>query len=235
MNPMSDSLPSSGSSVLQRQETLARIATCREKLEIPIRDEAGAEIGRLCPVTTAHLQAGDILESMSRWRNQYRAFFLTQFPATAERTQRWLERVVLPNPAQLLFLIYSGGQLIGQYGFKEFNGSSAFVDNLLRGERGGHPLVMRCAVVSLVNWLFDVLRVEQAYGYVFADNAMSLKLHRDVGFAFAEKLPLRKQADGEEIRWVVGQAGETSPDNRYYQKVVAIHRLAGGRPMDPGR
>lgn len=231
---MNDSLPSAGTRLSQHQEYIARIVAGREKLEIPIRDETGAEIGAMRPVTTAHLQSDEILESMTRWRIQYRAFFLTQFPATAERTRRWLERVVLPNPAQLLFLIYSGGQLIGQYGFKEYDGRSAFVDNLLRGERGGHPLLMRHAVVSLVNWLFDVLQVEQAYGYVFADNAMSLKLHQDVGFAFAERLPLRKQVDGEETRWVIGRAGETSPDNRYYQKVVATCRLAAGQPRRPG-
>ncbi len=221
--------------VLQRQETLARIVACREKLEIPIRDEAGAEIGRLCPVTAAHLHADGVIESMTRWRNQSKAFFLTQFPATTERTRQWLERVVLPNPAQLLFLIYSGGQLIGQYGFKDLDEGQAEVDNLLRGERGGHPLIMRFAVVAVVNWLFDVLRIQRVYGHVFADNATALMLHKQLGFAFAEKLPLQKHVDGEEIRWVVGQAGETSPDNRYYQKVVATQRLAGGRPMDPGR
>lgn len=109
---------------------------------------------------------------------------------------------------------------MGQYGFKDLDGDSAFLDNLIRGERGGHPLLMKYAVSALAEWLFDVMQVNMVYGYTFANNAMALKLNRDVGFSCAEKFPLQKHIVGDEIKWVIGKAGEPSPDNHYYQKIV---------------
>lgn len=204
----------------QQKEYVERVIEGKEPLVIPIRDDQGAEIGTLRPITKAQLQAGDVIEKMTNWRNQYKAFFLSQFTATPERTRQWLEKTVLANPSQLLFLIYHGETLIGQYGFKDLDGGSAFLDNLLRGERGGHPMLMKYAVSALAGWLFDAMQVEMVYGYTFANNAMALKLNRDAGFSCVEKLPLRKQVDGDGIKWVVGKAGETSPDNHYYQKIV---------------
>jgi RimJ/RimL family protein N-acetyltransferase len=172
------------------------------------------------PITNLHLQDSYVVEKMTDWRNKYRNFFLTQFNATPERTKKWLEKVVLSNPSQLLFLIYYGETLMGQYGFKDLNSVPAFLYNLIRGERGSHPKLMKYSVSASIEWLFDVMQINVVYGYTFVNNAMALKLNREVGFSCTEKLPLRKQIEGDEIRWVVGKAGELSPDNYYYQKLV---------------
>ncbi len=79
--------------------------------------------------------------------------------------------------------------MIGQYGFKDLDGDSASLDNLLRGERGGHPLLMKYAVSTLIKWLFDVMEVDMVYGYTFANNAMALKLNQDVGFSVPKNSP----------------------------------------------
>lgn len=204
----------------QQKEYLVRIIEGKESLVIPICDDQGADIGAMRPITKMHLQSNDVMEKLTNWRNQYKTFFLSQFNATPVRTKQWLQKAVLSNPDQLLFLIYYGETLMGQYGFKDLDGDSAFLDNLIRGERGGHPLLMKYAVSALVKWLFDVMEVNMVYGYTFANNAMALKLNKDVGFICTEKLPLRKQVEGDEIKWVVGKAGELSPDNHYYQKIV---------------
>jgi RimJ/RimL family protein N-acetyltransferase len=204
-----------------QKEYLLKIIEGNEQLAIPICDDNGTATGGVMrPITKMQLQSNDIIEKMTNWRNRYKAFFLTQFNATPMRTKEWLEKMVLSDPTQLMFLIYHEDTLIGQYGFKELTSDSVFLDNLLRGERGGHPLLMRYAVSALIKWLFDVMEVNSVYGYTFANNAMALKLNRDVGFSFTEKIPLQKQVDGEGIKWVVGRAGEPSPDNHYYQKIV---------------
>lgn len=215
-----------------QKEYLLRVIEGKESLVIPIRDDNGVNIGVMRPITRIDIQSNEIIEKMTNWRNQYKTFFLTQFNATPERTKKWLEKEVLSNPTQLLFLIYCGDILMGQYGFKELSGDSAFLDNLLRGERGGHPLLMRYAVLTLVEWLFDVMRVNEVYGYVFANNALGLKLNKDVGFSFTEKIPLLKKVDGEEIKWVLGKAGELSPDNHYYQKVVMTRNSKMVKPLN---
>ena len=211
-----------------QKEYLSRIIEGDESLVIPIYDDNGAEIGVMRPITKLHLQYNDIIEKMTNWRNQYNTFFLTQFNATPERTKQWLKTVVLSDPTRLLFLIYCRDNLIGHYGFKELRGDSVFADNLLRGERDGHPSLMRYAGSTLVEWLFDFMQVNEVYGYLFANNAMAIKLNRDVGYSFLEKFPLQKQVDGEEIKWVVGKAGELSPDNHYYQKIVITRKSKDG-------
>lgn len=206
-----------------RQEYLSRIVEGVELLEIPIHDYHGTKLGILRPVTKNILQFDEVIEKMTLWRNQNKVHFLTQFHATPERTKQWLANVVLTDSTRMLFLIYSGETLMGHYGFKCLRDDDVEVDNLLRGERGGHPLLMRFAVSALVVWLFNVMRVNEVYGYIFANNAMALKLHKDLGFSFVDKIPLLKQVDGDEIKWIAGKAGELSPDNRYCQKVVIRH------------
>ena len=214
-----------------QKEYLSRIIEGEESLVIPICDDNGADIGVIRPITKMHLQSNDVIEKLTNWRNQYKTFFLTQFNATPARTKQWLENVVLSDPTRLLTLIYYRDSLMGHYGFKELSGDSVFTDNLLRGERGGHPSLMRYAVSTLVEWLFDTMRVNEVYGYVFANNAMAIRLNRDVGYCFLETFPLRKQVNGEEIKWVVGKAGEPSPDNKYYQKIVMTRNSKMGKPV----
>jgi RimJ/RimL family protein N-acetyltransferase len=205
---------------LRREAYLAGIMDGLESLEIPICDDNGSRIGSMRPLTKQHIQDHDIVEKLTDWRNRYKAFFLTQFEATPERTRHWLETIAFSETNRLLFLIYSEDLLVGHYGFRDLIGDSVLADNLLRGERDGHPMLMKYAVLALVEWLFDAMRVNEVYGYIFADNAMGLKLNRDVGFVCVDTLPLQKQVDGDDITWIIGKAGEQSPDNRYYQKVV---------------
>ncbi|MBT3295050.1 MAG: GNAT family N-acetyltransferase [Verrucomicrobia bacterium] len=204
----------------KRDAYLTGIIEGKESLEIPICDDSSTRIGTMRPLTKKHIQDSDIAEKLTDWRNRYRECFLTQFVATPERTRHWLKTIAFSESNRLLFLIYSGDLLIGHYGFRDLSGDSVLADNLLRGERAGHPMLMKYAVLALVKWLFDAMQVNEVYGYIFADNAMGLKLNRDVGFVSTDRLPLQKQVDGDDITWIIGKAGEQSPDDRYYQKVV---------------
>lgn len=198
---------------------LRRIIEGCESLEVPIIDDDGVNIGVMHPITKKHLQSDYIIEKMTNWRNQYKMFFLTQFNATPSRTKQWLENMVLSNSDQMLFLIYCKDILKGHFGFKALNEDSVFLDNLMRGEPGGHPLLMKYAVSTLVDWLFNVMQVNEIYGYIFANNATAIKLHRDLGFSFTDKIPLLKHIDGDDIKWSIGKAGELSPDYHYYWKI----------------
>ncbi len=139
---------------------------------------------------------------------------------------------MLPNPSQLLFLIHADHTLVGQNGFKELQHDSVFADNLLRGERLGHPGLMVFAVTALTNWLFATLDVTRINGFVFSDNATSLMLHKHVGFSFGDKFPLIRNVIGEETHWAIGKLGSISPDNKYYQGVF-MRRTATERSGMP--
>ena len=79
-----------------------------------------------------------------------------------------------------------GGLIGSSTGFKDLDKHSTFLDNAMRGERGGHPMLMKYAAIALMKWLFNVMCVDEIYGYTFANNAMGLRLNKELGFDFVD-------------------------------------------------
>ena len=124
----------------------------------------------------------------------------------------------------MLFTIHVGDSLLGHYGFRDLHEGTAELDNLLRGERGGHPGLMQATVLALSNWLFARLDVHTVFGNILADNPLALKLHIDAGFSLGERRPLTL-IDGEhENRWIIGPPGGASRHDKYYQQVLLRSR-----------
>jgi len=202
---------------------ISDIVTEKLTLTLPIMDAHGHLIGRLSPLTKSSLDDNALMEAMTRWRNNASKSFLTQFEATSTRTRRWLEDIVLKDPARLLFLIHSSSKLIGHYGFKNLSSESAEVDSLLRGESGGHPQLIHFAEIALVRWLFSTFEISNLYGYVLAENWQALELHARIGFQNAERIPLYKELNDTETLYRLGSPGTESPDGLYSQKIT-LHR-----------
>lgn len=188
-------------------------------LVIPICLGSGEQIGSLAAVTAATIVDDSIVDALTRWRSTFRRFFLTQFSPTPERTRAWL-RSIIDDERRMLFTIHTGDTLIGNYGFRDLNEHSAELDNLLRGERGGHPAIMKHAVLTLTHWLFSSVGVASVFGNILADNAVALKLHVDAGFRLGEMRPLTLHTTETESRLTIGVAGEKSPNGKYYQQVI---------------
>lgn len=188
-------------------------------LHIPIALATGQHIGSLVAVSNATLARNDVIDAFTRWRTTYGRFFLTQFTPTPERTRNWL-KAILADERRMLFTIHSGDSLIGHYGFRDLHDGSAELDNLLRGERGGHPGLMQATVLALSRWLFARLDVHTVFGHILADNPVALKLHTDAGFTLGDKRPLTLVEEDKKTRWEVGEAGHASPQQKYYQQVV---------------
>ena len=190
----------------------------RTALRIDIFDSQENCIGYLSPLTVSVLDNDEIIQKLTYWRNRAKRFFLTQFTATPERTKNWLANTVFKDHSRLLFLIYSRSKLIGQYGFKELSSDSVEIDNLIRGEIGGHPRLIYYAEITLIRWLFETFKVGSIYGFVLSDNAMVLNFHRSVGFRLMELIPLHKWEFDGEIHLRMGEANRPSPDGLYCQK-----------------
>ena len=195
----------------------------RVALRIDIRDAQTNLVGYLLPLTISTLEDTALIQQMTRWRNQARRYFLTQFIATPERTRRWLETVVFQDYSCLLFLIHSQTKRIGHYGFKNLMPDSVEVDNLVRGEIGGHPKLIHFAEYTLIKWLFDSFSLERVYGFVLSDNRLVLDLHRSVGFEMAELVPLHRAEFNGETHLQMGSPGRVSVDGLYSRR-VELHR-----------
>lgn len=203
--------------------SISDIIEGRAALSIPLRGEAGEPLGQLVPLTRRALTEDKLLESMTRWRNRAARFFMTQFEATPERTRAWLSETVLADRSRLLFLVESPTKLIGHYGFKNLTAESAELDNLIRGEAGGHPKLIYYAEVALLRWLFRTFRLARIHAHVLADNNAVLELHRSVGFVDEELIPLRRMGSAGFVTLEYGVPGSVSPDGIYCRKIV-LHR-----------
>ncbi len=189
-------------------------------LSLPVVDYSESTIGELRPLTVSSLNDDGLMESITKWRNAASKSFLTQFEATPDRTRRWLQDVVLRDDSRLLFLLHSTTRIVGHYGFKNLTHESAEVDNLVRGEAGGHPQLIHFAEVALVKWLFSTFGISRLYGYVFGGNWQALDLHARVGFENSDLIPLVRMETGGETRFEMGKSGLESPEGLYSQKIT---------------
>jgi L-amino acid N-acyltransferase YncA len=204
---------------IESQGYIHEIINRREVVRINVLDDEASLIGHLDPVTRAALADDDLIQKLTHWRNVASRYFFTQFTATCDRTRDWLEKVVLNDSNRLLFIIHSKTGPVGQHGFKGLSPDSAELDNLIRGEMGGHPRLIHYAEIALVRWLFAVLDIKLILAYVLSDNHRALDLHREVGFRATEVFPLHKTETDGEIHLVRGKSGSPSPDGLYTQKM----------------
>ncbi|MEJ5977032.1 GNAT family N-acetyltransferase [Novosphingobium sp. PS1R-30] len=191
----------------------------RETIVIDLNDDDGTAIGRLVPLTEAHLANDEVIGKLTDWRNASMGSFLTQFTATPERTRSWLRNAVFASTSQMMFLIYADDVLIGHFGFKDLTHETVLLDNAMRGERGGHPKLLQIAGRALIDWLFATAGVRTVTGYVLSTNPAAIMLNRAIGFDRWEKLSVRREEADGEVRLIVGEPGDVSPDGSYCYKL----------------
>ncbi|OLP53212.1 hypothetical protein BJF92_00085 [Rhizobium rhizosphaerae] len=207
--------------------TIEEIVQGRLPATLALQTPDGTPIGRLVPVTRAHLEDAFVIGKLTDWRNANMAAFFTQFTATPERTRAWLDKVVLAATNQMIFLIYAeDDQLIGHFGFKDLTEDEVLLDNAMRGERGGHPKLLQIAGETLIDWLFAAAKVRVVYGIVLTTNVPAIMMNRAMGFGLWDKYPLAKTEHQGETRWAMGEKGAVSPDNVYCYRVEIVRERA---------
>ena len=200
------------------------LAQGSRELLLPLRDGAGAQVGCMRPLTRADLDDDSTVALLTDWRNAHRERFLSQFEATPRRTRAWLADVVLQRPGQLLFLVYGDSRLVGHYGFKDLRPDCVFLDNAMRGARGGPPDLFVRAGRALIDWLFGVAGVRRIEANVMADNVPAIMLNRSLGFEGWSKYPLRRTRQGDTVQWVrLEHAQDVTPDGYCYDLWMERH------------
>jgi RimJ/RimL family protein N-acetyltransferase len=171
---------------------------------LSITTDKGQVIGSLAAITTETASNPQIIAALTRWRQKYMRFFLTQFEATESRTAAWLENVVLKDDTRILFLILDEvGREIGNFGVANIAAGSAELDNLIRGERGGDSRLIFFSELALMRWIYRQLKVDEIYLHVFSNNPKTIALHQSVGFSMSNSWGLIKQESADQIRYEV--------------------------------
>lgn len=206
------------------QTQLKGILAGEDAVELPLFEMSGDLVGVMKPITSSQLDSLDLIEKLTQWRNANMRSFLTQFEATPERTQNWIQNVLLKSRGQLLWLVYDQDENpIGHFGFKSLTPRSALLDNAIRGERGGHPKLFVIAGRALVQWLFQATAIERVDGIVMTDNVSAIMMNREIGFQGWKRCPLIKETVDSDTHWRIGKEGQRSVDGRYCF-IVSIDR-----------
>lgn len=174
-------------------------------VSLPILDENGGLRGFLRPVTADFRQTiPSCVQLFSRWRRENPTLSPARFEITDERTENWLQRLVVDNDQRFLFMVQTPvGKSVGHIGFASFRYAerAAEVDSVLKGEKEGTPRLMEYAMAALVRWGKETLGLKHIDLEVLRDNEHAISFYRRCGFRDAELIPLEKiEADGE-IKW----------------------------------
>jgi hypothetical protein len=157
-------------------------------------------------------------------------YFLTHFEPSEERTHRWLLDTAIPSIDRLFFLLETEpGVFIGNIGVTAIRSSSAELDNLLRGRRGGRPDFIYLAECALLWWLFADPERDTATLRVFSNNSLTISLHLTVGFRKTGSEPLFLHPAGQEHGYTLQHGGRTA-DFAYDEMTITRRRFHACNP-----
>lgn len=204
-------------------------------LRIPILTEKGETIGSLRCVDKLFISPGwgyPVSALMCKWRAENMQWFLTHFVATPDRTQKWLEEVIIPAKDRIMFLVCAAdGQLIGNYGIRDITPDHGQLDNGLRGEKGGPKGLMHYADISILSWMFWKMGMKTANLWLFAHNDRVLKWHQETGFIAGRKVPLyvHYEENGDRVYSTQGDPAEIS-GLEYLEVTITPEQLLAKHP-----
>ena len=132
---------------------------------LPVYDENKKIISFLRPITKNYIETiPNCVELMSKWRIENPTISTGKFVVTHERTQRWLDNLVINNNDRIIFLITDFfGNYLGHIGFAlfQYDIKSAEIDSVLRGEKKVLPGLMQFCMDTIINWGWKVLKLKK--------------------------------------------------------------------------
>lgn len=178
-------------------DLIARLKAPGETADGPI-DIRGADdevIARLVVIDQARAADPEVVQSLFRWRAASMTGFLTVFEPTIEKTRGYLEKLVLTDPARILFLILDpNGRPVGNIGLCNVTAADAEVDNIVRGERVETPNFMARVQAGLIAWARERLGVARVYLNVLSDNERAVNSYLKAGYVETGRTPLVREA-----------------------------------------
>ena len=162
--------------------------------QIEIFDNSNNKIGYLIPIGNWILQEKEIIEQIMTWRKRSMRMFLTQFDATYGRTLNYLKDLAIAKEDRLLFLIYTNtNKLVGHIGIANITKDKTELDNLIRGDSGGHPRLMYFSEITLLDWCFNTLNTKENNLHILSFNSILIETHTQIGYRIVNEYFLKKE------------------------------------------
>lgn len=182
---------------------------CKKKFNIlhmiPVYNDHDELIAYLRPITADYRDTiKDCAELMGRWRAENPSISASTFEITKERTEKWLDNLIIGREDRLLFMIQTlNGRFLGHVGYSNFryDEKTAEIDSILRGVKDEFPGIMTFALHSLLWWGKEVLRLEHIELTTGPDNHKAQALYRRCGFIEKKRKAMIKVVKEDEVRW----------------------------------
>lgn len=182
---------------------------CKKKFNllhmIPVYNDHGELIAYLRPITADYRDTiKDCAELMGRWRAENPSISASTFEITKERTEKWLDNLIIGREDRLLFMIQTlDGRFLGHVGYSNFryDEKTAEIDSILRGVKDEFPGIMTFALQSLLWWGKEELRLEHIELTTGPDNYKAQALYKRCGFIEKKRKAMIKVVKEDEVRW----------------------------------
>ncbi len=182
---------------------------CKEKFDIlhllPVYNSEEKLIAYLRPITADFRDTiKDCAELMGRWRAENPSISASTFEITTERTEKWLDNLIIGRDDRLLFMIQTlDGRYLGHVGYSNFRyeEKTAEIDSILRGIKDEYPGIMTFALRTLLWWGKEVAQLEHIELTTGPDNFKAQELYKRCGFIIKKKKAMIKVIKDDEVRW----------------------------------
>ena len=180
------------SSVVEEFDFFKTIKSSSDLINVSIKLNGG---GFLIPITFENINDIKLITNLFEWREKNSFAYPSRNKLTMESTKSWLENSVLKNPKKILFKVLNDNLIfVGHIGLviDDSEKSTIEIDNVLRGENLNKG-IMRDSVLSLVEWVNNVLFPEKICLKVLKSNLHALKFYEKLNFTKLEEYPLYKK------------------------------------------
>lgn len=177
-------------------------------------------IGILSPVTRLYKIANpEYVSLICKWREENPIGFANSFKGTEQKTEYWLDKILLPRKDRILFMIYTlNFKPVGHLGFSnfDFENKSCEIDNVVRGVKEGNAGIMTQAIKTLIIWAKRDLKIKHIYLKVLKDNFHAIKFYEKIGFTQQYNIPLFENRKEGLIEWIEMENPENRKPDRFY-------------------
>ena len=141
---------------------------CKQKCDIlhllPVYDSNNELIAYLRPITADYRKTiRNCAELMGKWRAENPSISASTFEITTERTEKWLDNLIIGRDDRLLFMIETlAHEYIGHVGYSNFTyeTQTAEIDSILRGVKNAYPGIMTFSIKTLLWWGKEILHLK---------------------------------------------------------------------------
>lgn len=190
-----------------------------EEVSIAIQ-EKGELKGFLIPVGIDYKKRyPEFVDLICKWREENPVGFVNRFKGSREKTENWIDNVLLPRKDRILFFVSTTkGELIGHLGYSnfDFENQSAEIDNVVRGIKDAEKGMMTKAMQTILLWGKKRLELKNIFLRVLDDNEHAIAFYQNLKFKEIGLVPLFRIEHDDMIEWVELEEHEERRPDKYY-------------------